>query len=103
MLLILALLLPLEHSLTHGEVVDTKTEMTPTPEWVNTGWEWEPTICFKPEPCFEWREVELGYTEYHAGMPLAYFVRLQSGDRSEWVEVTDEEYQQANIGEWFWR
>lgn len=90
------------HELRWGECVDTKTEMSVNAEWVHCDWEWEPVLRFDPLR-LEWEEVETGYTDYHMGPPLTYWVRLQSGDRSEWIEVQDWEYSQAVIGEMFSR
>lgn len=100
--LLLVLALPAPHQLRWGEVVDQKTELTETAEWVHTDWDWEPTLCFEPLR-LEWREVDCGFMEYRKEWPLVYYLRLQSGERSEWVEVSDEQYSSAVIGEMFRR
>lgn len=100
--LILALLLCGPHELRHGECVDTKTELSWNAVWVHTDWDYEPVLRFDPLR-LEMEEVELGYMDYERGFPLHYYVRLQSGDRSEWIEVDDWEYARAVIGEGFCR
>lgn len=90
------------HPLTSGLCTDVKTEMSWNAVWVHTGWDWEPVLRFEPLR-LEWEEVEEGYTTYERGFPMTYWVRLQSGDRVEWIEVDDWQYSQAVIGDYFSR
>lgn len=99
--LIAILLLCGPHPLTHGLCVDQKTELSVCEQWVHCDWDLELVLYFDPQPKLEIREVELGYMDYFRGPPVLYYLRLQSGDRDEWIEVEDWQYNQAIIGEEF--
>ncbi len=97
-------LMPLSHSLTHGQCTDKIADWVPQECWESTGYQYWPVLHFGVNNAMtlEWQEIEVGqwYVEEHAA-PLRYFLRLTSGDRDETIEVSSDVYDQAVVGEQF--